>query len=414
VDSSGRRGRVAIVGAGPAGMAAAISILQVGHEVTLFERHPQATPSGNILNLWPPPIRALQYMNVDLEDIGQACEITFRRGDGRPRATITMPEHITAEFGGPFLGLLRPTLYERLQAALPPGVIKVNSLVERFEQDERGVHLHLANGDVHDFDVLVGADGIDSLVRQELWGRSDRREHNLHILGGYTLEAVPNVPSDVSVVMHNRTTQGAWTPIRYQGSSGVEWWVLTSHTASAPFTGNLKDRAVSMAKGFVEPLPSIVAATKPEHVQRWQIADKPPLPQWAKGRVTIIGDAAHATSPYAAYGAGMAIEDGYYLGRKLAGLDLSDFTAVETALLEFEAPRIPHTKLHSQFAYYLGQLFHRIPGPLRVVRDLVYDYTPFMQKTTGNTIPRDLVEQLNELEQTEKRFRNDSGLREPA
>jgi 2-polyprenyl-6-methoxyphenol hydroxylase-like FAD-dependent oxidoreductase len=395
-------------------MSAAISLLQAGHDVTLFERHPQVKPAGNILNLWPPPVKALRYMRVNIEDIGQACEIVICRGDGRPRAKIVMPEAVTAEFGGGFLGLLRPLLYERLQAALPPGVIKPNTAVERFEQDERGVRIHLADGAVHDADVLIGADGIDSLVRQTLWGKSERRQHNLHAIGGYTLDPIPGVPDHLSVVMHNRTAQGAWSPIRHQGRNGSEWWVLNAHDARTKFTADLKDYAVELSKGFIEPLPSLVAATEPEHIQRWQIADKPPLRQWAKGRVTIIGDAAHATSPYAAYGAGMAIEDGYYLGRKLGGLDLSDHAAVESALREFEAPRIPHTKLHSQMAYYMGQLFHRLPAPLRPIRDFINDHTPFMQKTTGDTIPRDLVKQLHEIEETEQRFQKGLRLREGA
>ena len=66
---------------------------------------------------------------------------------------------------------------------------------------------------------------------------------------------------------------------------------------------------------FDEPLPLFIRRTAPENTHRWEIIDREPIKQWAKGRVTIIGDAAHPTSPYAAYGAGMSIEDGYFLGK---------------------------------------------------------------------------------------------------
>ena len=124
-----------------------------------------------------------------------------------------------------------------------------------------------------------------------------------------------------------------------------------------------------------------------------------------KGRVTIIGDAAHPTSPYAAYGAGMATEDGYFLGRRLAGLDLTDHAAVAQALLDFEEPRRPHTARQSQTAYFLGQLFHHAPRPLAPVRDTVFDHTPFLQKVIGESTPGEILKQLDEIEETEIRFR---------
>ena len=130
--------------------------------------------------------------------------------------------------------------------------------------------------------------------------------------------------------------------------------MLTAHDADEEFDGDFHATATELAAPFAHPMPQLVAATSSGDVQRWVIRDRKPLEQWSKGRVTIIGDAAHPTSPYAAYGAGMATEDGYYLGRKLAGLDLTDHGVVSRALLEFEAPRRPHTAFQSQTAYRSG------------------------------------------------------------
>ena len=82
------RGRVAVVGAGPAGMATALSVHQAGHDVTLLERYPQARPAGNILNLWPPPVRALGLLGVDIEDLGAPCYSEFRSVSGRVRVRV--------------------------------------------------------------------------------------------------------------------------------------------------------------------------------------------------------------------------------------------------------------------------------------------------------------------------------------
>ena len=186
------------------------------------------------------------------------------------------------------------------------------------------MRLTLDDGSTIEADLLVGADGIDSLVRRTLWGDAPKREHNLHIIGGFTFDDNLDVPTGRCVVSHTRTIQGSWTSIRHEGRAGFQWWVLGAFDSSKEFTGDLRQTATKMAEGFASPLPELIAATDPGNFQRWPIRDRPPLDKWSKGRATLVGDAAHPTSPYAAYGAGMSIEDGYFLGRRIAGVDISE------------------------------------------------------------------------------------------
>lgn len=398
------RGRVAVIGAGPAGMATALSVHQAGHDVMLLERYPQARPAGNILNLWPPPIKALGLLGVDTEDLGAACHSEFRTAAGRTRVRVNLPDDVVQKYGGGFIGLLRPDLYARLLAALPPGVLQTNRTVDSFEQDETGVRLRMADGAEVEVDVLVGADGIDSLVRRTLWGDSPKREHNLHIFGGFTFDESVVAEPGLCIVSHSRTVQGSWTSILSKGRHGFQWWMLGAHDARTEFTGDLHATATRMGAEFAAPLPQLIAATDPAHVQRWVLRDRTPLQQWSKGRATLVGDAAHPTSPYAAYGAGMATEDGYFLGRRLAGVDLSDNTAVRAALDAFEGPRKPHTARQVQQAYVLGKIFHHAPAPLRVVRDTILDHTPFLQKVVGDSSPGEIVAQITAIDEAETRF----------
>jgi 2-polyprenyl-6-methoxyphenol hydroxylase-like FAD-dependent oxidoreductase len=403
--SAARRGRVVVVGAGPAGMAAALSLHQAGHHVLLLERYPQARPAGNILNLWPPPIKALGLLGVDTADLGAPCESQFRRVDGRVRCTVRLPGDVIRDYGGGFIGLLRPELYERMAAALPPGMLLANRAVERLEQDERSARLHMSDGTVEETDVVVGADGIDSLVRHTLWGDAPKREHRLHIFGGYTFAEDTPATRGQAVISHDPVTQGSWTAIRHKGRDGYQWWVLTAcDDPAAEFAGDWHAAATELAAGFAAPLPQLVAATDPGSVQRWVLRDRKPLKQWSKGRVTLVGDAAHPTSPYAAYGAGMAIEDGYFLGRRLAGVDLTDYQAVRAALDAYETPRRPHTARQSQQAWILGKTFHHAPRPLRPVRDLILDHTPLLQKVVGESSPKEIISQIGEIDQAEKQF----------
>lgn len=399
-----RRGRVAVIGAGPAGMAAALSVHQAGHDVVLYERYREARPAGNILNLWPPPIKALGLMGVDTQDLGAPCYSEFRSARGKRRVAIDLPQEVIEEYGGGFIGLLRPQLYSRLVAALPDGVLKANHEVERFEQDESGVRLWFADGQQDEVDILVGADGIDSMVRRTLWGDTPKREHNLHIFGGFTFSDDIEAEPGLCIVSHNRATQGSWTSIRHEGRAGFQWWVLTAHDASTEFVDDFHVTAVRLGAGFASPLPELIAATSPADVQRWVLRDRKPLEQWSKGRVTIIGDAAHPTSPYAAYGAGMATEDGYFLGRHLAGQDLSDHRATRRALQDFEEPRKPHTAAQVQQAWVLGQVFHHAPRPLRPLRDAILDHTPFLQKAVGERSPGEILKQLELIDRAEAAF----------
>jgi 2-polyprenyl-6-methoxyphenol hydroxylase-like FAD-dependent oxidoreductase len=254
-------------------------------------------------------------------------------------------------------------------------------------------------------DVLVGADGIDSLVRRTLWGDVPKREHNLHIFGGFTFDgtAIEGTDPGLAILHHSRTVQGSWTAIRSKGRDGFQWWVLSAYDARQPFSGDLHAAASALGAEFPAPLPQLIAATEPANVQRWVLRDRKALKQWSKGRATIIGDAAH-TSPYAAYGAGMATEDGYFLGRQLAGVDLSDYAAVRTALDAFEAPRKPHTARQVQQAFILGKVFHHAPAPLRVMRDAILDHTPLLQKVVGESSPGEIIAQLAAIDQAEAQF----------
>jgi 2-polyprenyl-6-methoxyphenol hydroxylase-like FAD-dependent oxidoreductase len=389
---------IAVLGCGPAGMATALALHTVGHDVRIYERYPEARPAGIILNLWPPPIRALEEMGVDTVDLGAPCHTTFRNAyTGHVRAEIHLPDDVIARYQGGFIGMLRPVLYERMLGAMPDGIIQINRTVTGMRDHGDGVQLTFADGSTVETPVLIGADGIDSVVRTHLWGASPKREHRLQIIGGYTTEMPASAERNEVVITHTRRVQGSYSAIRDHGRDGFQWWVLEAWDPEKPAPADLHAHASELARDFGAPLTDLIAATKHENTQRWVIRDRKPLTRWSKGRITLAGDAAHATSPYAAYGAGMAIGDGYTIAKLLKHVDLTSTSEVEAALAAYDRARISHTTSQVQQAYILGKAFHHIPRPLRPLRDFMLDRTNLLQKQVGDRSPQEIVDQLQEM-----------------
>jgi len=395
VNGQPNRGRIAIIGAGPGGMAAALAFHRLGFEASLYERYHEIKAAGNILNLWPPPQKILRLIGVDIRDLGAPCHTVFQRADGKLRADIHLTPEVEREYGGGFIGLLRWGLYKRMLDALPAGVLKLNHSAADLNDVGDHVKIGFTGRDGIEADVIVGADGINSFVRTALWGDAPIRHQRLHLVGGYLFIDGP-MPTE-GVVAHNRTTQASYTPIRHEGRNGYEWWVLEACDPTVPMTEDLLDYAKRRSQGFSAKLRGLIEQTPREHLQRWEIRDRPPLKQWSKGRVTLLGDAAHPTSPYAAYGAGMSIEDGYFLAREFVGCDMRDGNAVKATLQRYEDRRKPHTAQVTQQAYFNGKIFHHTPRLLQPLRDFVFDRTPFLQKVIGDAMPAHILKQLNEI-----------------
>jgi 6-hydroxynicotinate 3-monooxygenase len=394
------RGHIAVIGAGPAGMAAALACGQAGYEVTLYERYQEIKAAGNILNLWPPPQKVLRLLGVDTTDLGAPCHVQFQRYDGKVRADVRLPPDVVREYGGGFIGMLRWGLYKRMIDALPVGMLQLDHRVIGLHDSGQYVRIEFEKQAAVEADIVIGADGLNSFVRETLWGKQPIRHQGLHLVGGY-LFIDGSMPKE-GVIAHNRTTQASYTPVRHEGRNGYEWWVLEAYDPGTPFNEDLLDFARQRATGFSPKMRELIDQTPREHLQRWEIRDRPPLKQWSRGRMTLVGDAAHPTSPYAAYGAGMSIEDGYFLGRELANCDVRDTAAVRGALQAFEERRKPHTARVSQQAYFTGKLFHRTPRLLRPVRDFVFDHTPLLQKVVGDETPNHILMQLQEIAEQQR------------
>ncbi|OIJ68410.1 FAD-dependent oxidoreductase [Streptomyces mangrovisoli] len=390
---------IVIAGSGPAGMATALALRVAGHDVHIYERAQDSTPQGGGINLWAPAVKALQSMGVDTTDLASPCPVTFRNSEDRLRVDVRFDPAQIAEFGGYIWGVLRPDLYKLMRDTLPADQVTAGKAVESFADRGDHVEVTLGDGTTVQTPLLVGADGIHSRIRRQLVPGTEVRAHRLVVFMGYTFDIPDGLDPAQFVIRHSATVQGSWAGIRGGGRQGIGWYFVQAWDpdAAVPDGVALKEHCLALAREFPDDLRRIIEASTPE-MTVWPVRDLGTPPQrWSEGRVVLAGDAAHATSPYAAYGAGMSIVDGYFLGQSLAGVDLADLGAVRAAVSKYETHRVEHTTFQVKQAYALGKLFHHAPPGARQLRDLILDHTPLLQKQVGERSPGQIADQLAEM-----------------
>jgi 2-polyprenyl-6-methoxyphenol hydroxylase-like FAD-dependent oxidoreductase len=372
--------RIAIVGAGPGGLSALIALSQAGFDVRLFERQPEIKAMGGAVLLNLPVMCILRGYGVDLEKFGATASSEFRTSKGRLRFRIPFNEDAQKKAGLPGwnYGMLRSSLYARMLPLAPQGSIMAGHRFVHFTEEGETVRLHFDNGSTWDADLLIAADGNRSTVMQQVLGDLGLFPLGLQVwLGWCHADALPR---ETSMIMHSSDTQFGFHPILHDGQAAWEWWMVERCPKGAPLQDDVGAYLRRRLTGWAEPVPTLMAATDMGKVFRWELFNRPLLRQWTYGRVTALGDAVHPTSPYAGYGAGMAIEDGYFLGRFLRGVDLSDRAALAAALARYEAQRVDYTNHTVLMARRLGRLFHQLPWPLTAVRDTLLTHARFPQK----------------------------------
>jgi 2-polyprenyl-6-methoxyphenol hydroxylase-like FAD-dependent oxidoreductase len=202
-----------------------------------------------------------------------------------------------------------------------------------------------------------------------------------------------DIDTDLCLIQHNKNYQMGFCPLVFEGKQCYEWWLVEEYKGQ-PKPDNISEYVLGKVGHFANPTKAILEQTDHNHqLFRWVVEYIPPMKQWSKGRVTIMGDAAHPTSPYAAYGAGMAIEDGYFFGKYLKDAGSTDFKGIQSALQTYEDLRRPYTNYTTKFARNLGRVYHNVPGPLRSIRDFVLDNV----KAAGRNIEKGVTEDAESL-----------------
>ncbi|MEO0347588.1 MAG: FAD-dependent monooxygenase [Pseudomonadota bacterium] len=355
---------VAIVGGGIGGLTLALSLHAAGLKPCVFERAPRLIEAGAGIQLSPNAMRVIRALGLEdaLMPFAFAPE-ALEMCDGVSGRNVFSIGAQQGRWGAPYLHLHRTDLVAVLEQALEarvPGALTTDAEVTAIKDDGERVTLSLGD-QVHVADLAVGADGIHSTVRRGLFGNAGAQfTGQLAWRATVPIEKLgANLPPPTACVW----TGGGRHAVTYRVRGGQvanfvgvverEDWQGESWTEAGTREDVLAD-----FDGWRPEITAIIEAADRHY--RWALHDRPPLPQWHRGRVGLLGDACHPVLPFLAQGAAMAIEDGWVLAAMLAQ-DLP----VDAALAAYARARRQRVQRVYEGARHNAELFHLAQTPRR-------------------------------------------------
>lgn len=335
--------RIAIVGAGLGGAATAALLLKEGLNVRVYEQAPGFSRLGAGIHVGPNVMKILRRIGVEdaLNAQGSHPDYWYSRHwqTGDILAQIPLGDYAVKHYGASYLTVHRGDFHALLIDALPKSAVAYDKSLTQVEDRGNVVVMHFADGTSEEADIVIGADGVNSRIREELLG--------------------PELPKYAGYLAHRAVFP---TPQIKAGmlpfDACVKWWSDDRHMMTYFVTGkadelyyvtgvpvehwDLNDRWLPSSKdemreafnGWHPTVQALIDATV--EVTKWSLLERDPLPLWSRGRLVLLGDACHPMKPHMAQGAGMAIEDAAMLTRCLQETGISDY---RTAFELYEANR---------------------------------------------------------------------------
>jgi 2-polyprenyl-6-methoxyphenol hydroxylase-like FAD-dependent oxidoreductase len=302
--------RAVVVGAGIGGLATAIALEQAGVEPIVVERAPRLHESGFGLVLSANAVTALR--SLGLRDGVAARGTRVRRAEIRnPRGDLLTLIDYEA-LGWETYGILRSELQQAMLDMVPADRLRLGTTC--LDATEDGQVL-LDRGEPVIGDVVVGADGIRSAVRRSLFGEEPLR------YGGHRAWRAGTRFDDELVRDRFVEVWGVGGGFGFgpAGPGRVYWYCFETVPEGASAPERPRDEFLRRYCAWFNPIPALIESTDPDEIEPTFTYDRPPRRTWSRGRVTLLGDAAHPMKPNLGQGAAQALEDAVVLGSCLAG-----------------------------------------------------------------------------------------------
>jgi salicylate hydroxylase len=328
---------VIVVGGGIGGLFAAKAMIARGLRVSIYEQAPALGEVGAGVYVTPNSMRHLQRVGLGPEVERRGARVGFKSEYFRHDGTAIAPVQVTDSSGwNATYGMHRADFVNLLAAALPAEAVHVGHRCVGFEQEGDQARVSFANGAVVSADVVIGADGIHSTLRPHAAPISQPVFSGSTAYRGLVPHArIPQWPTDAWQMWLGHGKHFLTFPVRGGQLINFVGFVPADQEMreswSAPGDPDLLRQEFAGWDPRIEDLLKQVQLTF-----RWALYDREPLPTWTKGRLTLLGDAAHPMLPHLGQGANQSIEDGMALATILA---CATHASVPEALLAYEKLR---------------------------------------------------------------------------
>ncbi|HEX9433568.1 MAG TPA: FAD-dependent monooxygenase [Burkholderiales bacterium] len=338
--------RVLIAGGGIGGLTAALALLKRGIDVEVYEQAAELKEVGAGVQLAANGTRVLYALGVGELLKALSCEAQGKEirlwNSGETWKLFDLGPVSIERYGFPYFTVYRPDLLDVLARAVrreKPDAIHLGAKCAGFTQDDDSVSLQLENGTRVRADALIGADGVQSRIRQALFG-ADKPEFT-GIIAWRGIVPMEKLPAHMARMVGSNWVGPGGHIVHYPLRAGQLMnfvgilersdWRIESWTAR----GTQEELAADF-KGWHADIQAFIRQIDVPY--KWALMARAPLERWSVGRVTLLGDAAHSMLPFLAQGAVMAIEDGCMIARCFADYE------VEAALEHYEAARRERTR----------------------------------------------------------------------
>jgi 2-polyprenyl-6-methoxyphenol hydroxylase-like FAD-dependent oxidoreductase len=346
--------RIVVVGAGIAGLSAAVALQRRGHDVSVFEERTDVT-SGAGISIWPNALAALDQIGLGdaVRDAGgrvtagalRWCDGTWLR---RPH-----PDRIVKALGEPLVVVQRARLNDVLAGGLAPGTVEYGVAVRHLTATASGVRFELSDGSTREAAAVVGADGVGSMVARHLNGPLAAR-----YTGSTAWRGVAQC--DIEPQLAGETLGPGVEFGHAPMGAGRTYWYATERAREGDTAEESElDYLRSKFLAWADPIPRILRTTDPAVVLRNDMYDRATARQWSRGPIVVVGDAAHPMRPHLGQGGCQGLEDAAILGGFVgAGDDLP------TAFARFAAFRRPRVKPLIRESAFIGRAVNLRPPVL--------------------------------------------------